>query len=68
MPTAKVIGEIERFAFGEIKSIPQPDKVGFRRETISPTEGGHEKKNDISLARYDIRLAPHDIFADANMI
>ena len=42
--TAYAIGEIEHFVFGEIKSVPHTHKVGFRRETISPTEGGHEKK------------------------
>ena len=26
--------------FGEIKSVPQPDEVGFHREAISPIEDG----------------------------
>ena len=32
--------EIVRFAHDEIKSVLQPDEVGFHREAISSTEGG----------------------------
>ena len=45
------MSEIQHFVFGEIKSVPQPDEVGFHREAISP-----ERSEDLSRPQGRISL------------
>ena len=47
--------------YGEMKSVPQPDEVGFHREAISPTKGAIIL-NDVGAKRLMLyRLCRNDV-------
>ena len=54
----------KRYAQGELFAKNNAPREAFASRGLL-LKGNY---NDVSLKRYDIRLTPHDIFADANMI
>ena len=51
----------EALDYGEMKSVPQPDEVGFHREAISPTKGAIIL-NDVGAKRLMLyRLCRNDV-------